>query len=639
MNKKLDVTMAAVFLAFVAQAQDGDGTVSISGEPKQWHNVTLTLDGPFAREIDTDPNPFTDYRFDVRFVHESGSPDYTVPGYFAADGDAANSSAAEGNQWRAHLSPDKTGVWTYEVTFQRGDNVALYYKSEARDLPFDGAKGAFEISSTDKEGRDFRSSGRLEYVGERYLRFAGSGDYFLKAGPDAPETTLAYTDFDGTEPGRKRDQRTGEAAFTQTLKTWEPHIQDWNQGDPTWGEGLGKGLIGGLNYLAGKGVNSFSFLPYNAGGDGDNVWPFIARDAKLHYDVSKLAQWGVVFEHATAQGLHLHFKLQENEMDDHRVGHERNERVVPEALDGGKTGVERRLYFREMIARFSHNLALNWNLGEENTQSTEEIIEMAQFIQGVDPYGHNIVVHTFPNQQDEVYRPLLGSSSGLTGASLQNSWEHAHRRTLQWVNESKASGFQWVVANDEQGPASLGVPPDAGYEGHSGVAQMEKRGYTADDVRKRTLWGCLMAGGAGVEYYFGYQLPQNDLITEDWRSRDRSWDYCRIALEFFGDHEIPFWRMENHNALVGNDANTNQIYCFAEPGELYLVFLPEGGVQSLDLSDANGAFGIQWFNPREGGGLTAGSVARVQAGGSVSLGMPPSDGKDDWLAVVRRVSR
>ena len=88
MNKKIDVTMAAVFLAFVAQAQDGDGTVSITGELKQWHNVTLTLNGPFAREIDTDPNPFTDYRFDVRFVHESGSPDYTVPGYFAADGDS-----------------------------------------------------------------------------------------------------------------------------------------------------------------------------------------------------------------------------------------------------------------------------------------------------------------------------------------------------------------------------------------------------------------------------------------------------------------------------------------------------------------------------------------------------------------------
>ena len=35
-----------------------------------------------------------------------------------------------------------------------------------------------------------------------------------------------------------------------------------------------------------------------------------------------------------------------------------------------------------------------------------------------------------------------------------------------------------------------------------------------------------MAGGAGVEYYFGYSLPENDLLCEDFRSRDRSWDFA-----------------------------------------------------------------------------------------------------------------
>jgi hypothetical protein len=85
---------------------DGDGSVKISGELRQWHKVTLTLDGPFAHEGDHQPNPFTDHQFNVRFTHSSGSPDYLVPGYFAADGSAENSSATSGNQWRAHLSPD-----------------------------------------------------------------------------------------------------------------------------------------------------------------------------------------------------------------------------------------------------------------------------------------------------------------------------------------------------------------------------------------------------------------------------------------------------------------------------------------------------------------------------------------------------
>src|SRR5262245_32746529 len=60
---------------------DGTGAVAVSGELKQWHRVTLTLDGPYAAERDVAPNPFTDYRLAVTFRHESGAPRYVVPGY------------------------------------------------------------------------------------------------------------------------------------------------------------------------------------------------------------------------------------------------------------------------------------------------------------------------------------------------------------------------------------------------------------------------------------------------------------------------------------------------------------------------------------------------------------------------------
>src|SRR5687767_15261238 len=62
------------------------------------------------------------------------------------------------------------------------------------------------------------------------------------------------------------------------------------------------------------------FLPYNGGGDGDNWWPFTQRDDKFHYDVSKLDQWQIVFDHAQAKGIYLHFKLQEQENDDGTAG-------------------------------------------------------------------------------------------------------------------------------------------------------------------------------------------------------------------------------------------------------------------------------------------------------------------------------
>ena len=621
-------TALAVVIALapsLARTADGKGEVMIGGELKQWHKVTLTLDGPFARERDDDPNPFVDYRMTVAFKHDSGQPAYEVPGYFAADGRAAETSAKSGTKWRAHLSPDKPGKWTYRVSFVEGKQVAVSDAAGSPAAPFDGKAGSFVVGPTDKTGRDLRGKGRLQYVGKHHLRFAGSGEYFLKAGADAPETFLAYKDFDDTI----------ERKANAPLKTWGPHVRDWRSGDPTWQGGKGKGMIGAINYLAAKGCNAFSFLPYNAGGDGDNVWPMTARDDKLHYDCSKLDQWQIVFDHATARGMYLHFKLQETEIDDNRKG--KGEGKVPTALDGGDLGPERKLYLRELIARFAHELALNWNLGEENTQSTEQQRDMAGYIHETDPYGHLIVIHTFPNAQDKVYKPLLGKQSELTGASLQNSdVADSHQQIVKWVAASAAAGKPWVVAFDEAGNAQTGTPPDPDYKGMRQVKSTSKKMPTIHEVRRQVLWGTILAGGGGVEYYFGYQLPQNDLNCEDWRSRDKSWDYCRIALEFFRDNKVPFSEMTNADALVGNTKNDNSRYCFAKGGEVYLVYLPAGGTTKLDLSKARGAFTVQWYNPREGGPLQGGSVKQLDGGASVEIGRPPTDPKEDWLAVIRR---
>ena len=50
-----------------------------------------------------------------------------------------------------------------------------------------------------------------------------------------------------------------------------------------------------------------------------------------------------------------------------------------------------------------------------------------------------------------------------------------------------------------------------------------------------------MAGGAGVEWYFGYNYTHNDLNCESWHSRDHMWDLTRYALEFFHGR-LPFAR-------------------------------------------------------------------------------------------------
>ncbi|MBA3698502.1 MAG: DUF5060 domain-containing protein [Planctomycetes bacterium] len=594
------ITRAFTVTSGSSSGQDGNGNVTISGELKRWHNVVLTLAGPWASESGT-PNPFTDRRMDVTF--SNGALTYVVPGYFAADGNAGESSATSGTTWRAHLSPDTTGTWTYTVSFRSGTDVAMN-GGGATLAPYHGKTGSFTIIESDKTGVDFRAKGRLAYVGARYLRHRGNNEWFVKVGADSPENLLGYSDFDGTS-----DHDGG------SLKSWSPHVGDWQSGDPTWKGGKGKGLIGALNYLANEGQNVVSFLTYNAGGDGKDVWPFTGHTDRLRYDCSKLDQWNAVFTHAQRRGLYLHFKTQETENDNGTWG-----------LDGGDVGRERKLYYRELIARFSHHLALNWNLGEETTQTTAQQQAMAQFFAANDPYRHNVVLHTYPGQQEQMYRPLLGSASALTGASIQINWDAVHGETLQWINESTAAGKVWVVANDEQGSANIGIPPDAGWPGYSGA-------ITQDQVRKATLWGNLMAGGAGVESYFGYQTGETDLSAQNFRSRDRWWDYCRYARAFFVQH-LPFSEMVSRNNLVGNTANSNALYCFAKTGSVYAVYLPSGGTTNLDLSGVSGTFAVRWYDPRNGGSLQTGSVASITGGGQRSLGNAPNNSTQDWAVHI-----
>jgi len=582
--------------------------------------VTLSQRGPFAHEQHDlleagKPNPFTDYRMLVTFSQNDQT--FTVPGYFAADGDAAETSAKSGNVWRAHFSPPTSGQWMYTISFGSGKNVALDVQSEAAVVAScDGKTGTFNV-----EGRTKPTNGDQSYSGMllprgTHLVYQESGRPFFKVGPDAPETLLAFKDFDDTRTLK------GQAG---PLKTWKKHVADSNETDPTWQGGKGKGLLGAINYLRKKGVNSMSFLTYNVDGDGSNVWPHVSDTDKMHFDCSKLDQWGIVFKHAQFSGLLLHFKLQETENDDWRGVNGKKPKEVVGALDKGKCGPQRKLYLRELVARFGHLNMLEWNLGEENTQSFEEQMAMAKYLHSIDAYGHNIVLHTYPQQQNGKYDPWVGQAP-LTGLSLQNMWNQVHKRTLHWARKSRESGRLWVLANDEQGQADQGVPPDPGYADFSGTVKM-KNGQTYDlhDVRKQTLWGNLMAGGAGVMYYFGYQLPENDLKAEDFRSRDKSWDYCRIASQFLAENEIPINEMQNMNALVGNNDDSYSPWCLAKPGSVYLVYLPEGGKVTLDLSNDSKEYNAFWFDPEKGGNLVPTEVATQNAASEFDAGNPGKD--------------
>ena len=581
-----------------------DKSAVVSGELKQWHRVSVTFAGPQSGEK-AQPNPFRDYRLSVEF--SKGAKRYVVPGYYAADGNAAESGAEKGNRWRVHFTPDETGRWTYRASFRNGRDVASSTEPAAgKPVSFDGAAGEFKIGSSDKTGRDHRAKGMLRYVGGHYLRFAANGEFFLKGGADSPENFLAYVDFDGVQRqrGTVGELRKGEAPLAR-LHKYEPHGRDWRRGDPTWRGGKGKNIIGALNYLSSKGVNSVYFLTMNVGGDGKDVWPWTGPDVRERFDCSKLDQWEIVFSHMDRMGIMLHVITQETEND--------------QFLDGGELGIQRKLYYRELIARFAHHPAVVWNLGEENTNTDRQRKEFCRYIHGLDAYGHPIVVHTFPGKYDEVYTPLL-KFPDFHGPSLQiGNMSRTHSETLKWVGRSGESGRKWVVCLDEIGPANTGVKPDKDDPDH-------------DAVRKQALWGNLMAGGAGCEWYFGYKFAHNDLNCEDFRSRARLWDQTRHALEFFQRH-LPFPEMRPADELTARKDD----YCLAKPGEVYAVYLPDGGSAELEIS--RGEYAVKWYDPRSGGRLHSGTVEVLSGPGRRSIGEPPAEKSKDWVVLVRRPRR
>ena len=543
------------------------------------------------------------------FSHVATGKIIKVPGYFAADGDAAETSATSGNKWMVHFAPEETGTWIYTISFRSGTEIAIdtVETNGTAVVPYDGITGSFTVNPSDKTGRDFRATGRLNYVGEHFLQYAESGKYFLKVGPDSPENFLAYFEFDNTQTwGGSNSRRTkGSGSYEANgisypyygdiLHHYEVHVQDWNTGDPLWQTSKGKGIIGVLNYLVSREMNCFSFLVMNVDGDGQDTYPYVTynatytpQDDRRRFDVSKLAQWGIVFEHATKNGLFMDIKTQETEND--------------QLLDGGQLGTERKLLYRELIARFSHNLGLQWNLGEENDIWSELndpqnllVKSYADYINTVDPYEHPIVIHTYTGDQDEVYDPMLGSQSVLTGPALQsNSPNLVHEETIKWVKESSDSSRMWVVTTDEIGPASIGLLPDT-------TDNIINEPPNYDEIRKEVLWGNLMAGGAGMQAYFGYLDYHHDLDCEWFGSRELFWGYMRHAKNLF--EAYPFHEFRNLDSLIGNPNNNNEKYCIGKPGETYLIYLPNGDSTDIDLSAVAGTYNIRWYNPRTGGDL------------------------------------
>lgn len=589
-----------VFIAWVALIGCHNGlatAATVSGDLVKWHPITLDFDGPSSSETAASPNPFMDYRLDVVFTAPSGATT-RVPGFFDGDGQGNGS----GNVWRARFSANEVGEWHYSASLRQGTNVAVSLNQDAGqpvDLP--GANGQFTVSERYAAAPGFLSQGRLNYVNNHYLKF-DDGPYWIKGGTDSPENLLGFEGIDGTV-----SQGGINPSF---LHDYAQHIQDWNSEDPLFENSQngkdGRGLIGAMNYLASVGVNSVYFLPMNLGGDGQDSYPFVGAGRntfdKTHYDISKLHQWTTVFDHAQQKGLFLHFVLTETEPDNERW------------LDNGAMGNERKLFFRELVARFGYLLAAKWNLGEENDFPVSELRLQASYLNAIDWSKKPVTVHTQINDFRD-YVQIVGDPL-FTATSIQYDWEFAGEFVERWRKESTDAGVPWVLDMDEN---TGGVSPT-----------------NAAIRRKQILYDVYFSGGQ-IEWYFGYHpLPLGgDVTAGDFRLREAIWQYTTYARQFM-ENELPFWLMAPADDLIsGEHGLYGGAEVFAKAGDVYAIYLPQASQNAtLDLRAVSGSFSLRWYNPRTGN--FEGSSTGLNGGSLQSLGSPPSNNNDDWVALVKR---
>ncbi|WP_297791752.1 DUF5060 domain-containing protein [uncultured Eudoraea sp.] len=574
-------------------------------EYRQYQPIIMDFEIEATSETASE-NPFTDYCLQVEFTLKDNV--FSVPGFYAADGNAAETSSSSGGTWRVVFTPNTAGLLEYKVSFKKGKNIAMdedIYSGEPIRR-HDGKRGSIKVVLPHEEATGFNARGRLCYANSRYLH-TENGEPLLKFGANSPENFLAYADIDSTyayDP---------EKSF---IKTWKPHVKDWRTGDPVWQGTKGKGIIGALNYLASKGMNSVYALTLNIEGDARDVWPFLSHrksDFK-RYDVSKLAQWDIIFSHAEDLGIIMNLVTQEKE----------NELI----LDDGYTRDERKLYYRELIARFGYHKNIIWNMGEENGsapwwpngQNDQQRYAMIRYIKDHDPYKNPVVIHTMPDSESR--NPILNKLlhfDKLDGLSMQvSNIENIHNDIMDWIQKSKEAERPWIVMMDEIGPWHTGTKTDEDDPAHTAL-------------RQDALWGTLMAGGAGIEWYFGWLKPPHDLNAEDWRSRNNIWEQSAIAFKFF--KKLSYKEMAVLDHKIRNATN----YCFGKEGEIYALYLKNGGTESINLEGFKGKFEILWYNPRKGGDYIEGSIEEVDGGTWIQIGSPPSETNKDWTALVRKV--
>jgi hypothetical protein len=299
------------------------------------------------------------------------------------------------------------------------------------------------------------------------------------------------------------------------------------------------------------------------------------------------------------------------------------------------TPARERLWLRYIIARYAafNNLFL-WTLANEYETHPDGRYRLdrpgdvdwakatARAIKELDPYRHLVTVH-----------PVISAST--RGASPRDPFDPPWR-----IGEFFGEGNELDVLSQQTGQAGEGVTWDeqllcwvgddpnlvaslradrrfhkpvlnteSGYEYLRGQPTQKKQVHHTDKVR-RSAWRIVCAGGyfaAGFNGTIGHSDAWNRLDPPSRYTFTVADEGAAAQLGALHDFfiNLPFWRLEPFIGVTGDAV------ALADPGKIYVVYLPHGGTVSLDLTAATTSLTARWFNPRRRTLLEEFSVRRT----------------------------
>ena len=193
--------------------------------------------------------------------------------------------------------------------------------------------------------------------------------------------------------------------------------------------------------------------------------------------------------------------------------------------------------------------------------------------------------------------------------------QHPVGMTFQYQGGSNETLFEspadWISPNPEAGD---------GYSYQENPPPADGRKVILSDTDH--LWGI---GGSQAWVWKTFCRGMNPLFMDPYLhdtfytrpvpGLDAKWDAIRDSLGYtrrFAE------RMDLAHARPSEEIASSR-YCLAAPGREYVVYLPEGGSVTVDLSGAAGQMAVEWFDPTHGETHKAASMA---GGGKAPFSAP-----------------